>query len=159
MTSKYCENWDDDVPSIDTIQKYWRYTLLNKRMYGGVYYAPIDENNAQEMKRLNEFLDSFNEQKPCIVTPNKQNKQTEDKKRENNNDNYDKNHKHRDNNMFRDNNRQNRDNRQKRRREPYNDVNKRNNNHVLGNLSSSSDKVDTFNRFTATSLIKSNIKR
>ena len=71
MTSNYSENWDDDVPYIESLQRYWRYTLLNKRMYGGVYYAPIDENNPQEMKRLNEFLDGFNEEKnkyKCLQT-------------------------------------------------------------------------------------------
>jgi hypothetical protein len=192
MTSEYCENWDEEVPSLETVKRYWKYELLNKRMYGGVYQAPVNEGNSQEIKRLNDFLENFNKEKPfnseTIDNRQEKNKYRQDRdnghrqdrdnghrqNRDNghrqNRDNghrQDRDNGHRQNRdnghrQNRDNvHRQNRDNghRQNRRRDSYTEENKdRNKSTVLENLSSSSNRVDTFNRFTATSLIKSNNK-
>lgn len=147
------ENWEEEPVSIEQLRKYWRLNLLTKRMYGGVYQAPVDENNHQEMSRMEEFLKNLDDKNKITKYKPKEKQSDLDKHIKELNNKSRKKFEIRSN--------EKNDKRIDRKNEKKNDRKNDDYNNrrpILDKLSSSTSKVDTFNRFTAISLIKSNNK-
>ena len=132
---KYSEKWENELTPNEELKKYWKFILLNKRNYGGIYQSPINEDNSQEMSRLEEFINNLGLKQYNNHTNDRPYKPYNNSDRRNN-DNIR-------NNDSRKGNADRISNDECYKKKP-----------ILENLSTTSTKDDNFNRFTNRTLIK-----